>query len=133
MHGAGTALEHGVETARRNTHDHAVAGCADRVGLWLLRQQCDLADGFADKHRRDEAVRAARDRGLDAEKRRAEAAARNRRPQTSRARLGRRRFAEILLAETKLPFRDIAGITGLDIYQIVVLKLQMRKAEPTGA
>ena len=87
----------------------------------------------ADKYRRDEAVRAARERGLDAEQRRAEAAARKRRPQTSRARRGRRRFAEILLAETKLPFRDIAGITGLDIYQIVGLKLQMRKAEPSRA
>ena len=85
----------------------------------------------ADKYRRDEAVRAARERGLDAEQRRAEAAARKRRPQTSRARRGRRRFAEILLAETKLPFRDIAGITGLDIYQIVGLKLRMRKAEPS--
>ncbi len=86
----------------------------------------------ADKHRRDEAVRAAKERGLDAEQRRAEAAARKRRPQTSRVRLGRDRFARVLLAETKLPFREIAGITGLDIYQIVVLKLQMRKAEPSG-
>ena len=84
----------------------------------------------ADKIRRDEAMRAARDRGLDAAERRAAAAAAKRnRPRSSSARLGRRRFARILLAETKLPFRDIAGITGLDIYQIVGLKLQMRKAD----
>ncbi len=83
----------------------------------------------ADKRRRDEAIRAAKERGLDAAQARAEAAARNRRPQTSRARLGRRRFARILLAETKLPFRDIAGITGLNVYQIVGLKLQMRQAQ----
>ena len=85
----------------------------------------------ADKYRRDEAVRAARDRGLDAAQRRAEAAAQKRRPQSSRARRGRRRFAQILLAETKLPFLEIAGITGLDVYQIVGLKLQMRKAVPS--
>ncbi len=83
----------------------------------------------ADKRRREEAMRAARERGLDAEQRRASKAAAQGRPQTSRARLGRRRFARILLAETKLPFRDIAGITGLDIYQIVGLKLQMRRSE----
>ncbi len=83
----------------------------------------------ADKRRRDEAMAAARARGLDAAERRAAEAAKKARPRTSRARLGRRRFARILLSETKLPFRDIAGITGLDVYQIVGLKLQMRKAE----
>jgi hypothetical protein len=37
-------------------------------------------------------------------------------------------FARVLLAETALPFREVASITGLDVYQVVGLKLKMRSA-----
>ena len=34
--------------------------------------------------------------------------------------------ARTLIRETSLPLREIASITGLDIYQVVGLKLKMR-------
>ncbi len=80
-----------------------------------------------DKFRRDEALKAARRRGLDAE----EEAAKKRnsafRVPRSRARMDPRRHARVLLTETSFPFDEIAGITGLDIYQVVEEKLKMRK------
>ncbi len=80
----------------------------------------------ADKARRDEALREAQERGLNAaERRRAE-----RSPQTRRqARPSKRNpeaHAEVLLAETSLPLKEIVSLTGLDIYEIVGMKLKMR-------
>jgi len=43
-----------------------------------------------------------------------------------RTRMNPWRHARVLLSETSLPFREIATITGLDIYQVVGLKLKMR-------
>jgi len=43
-----------------------------------------------------------------------------------RRRMNPWRHARVLLSETSLPFREIATITGLDIYQVVGLKLKMR-------
>jgi len=79
----------------------------------------------ADKARREAALRAARERGLDAER------AASRRP-TARAssRKWRRNpyvHARVLLRETALPLRDIVDITGLDIYKVVEMKLKMRE------
>ncbi len=83
-----------------------------------------------EKARREAALKAARDRGLDAEERRA-AAQKNRQYSAGRsnkkARMNPYRHAAVLLAETSLPFREVASITGLDIYQIVGMKLKMRK------
>ena len=36
------------------------------------------------------------------------------------------RHAAVLLRETKLPFREVAEITGLDVYKVVGMKLKMR-------
>ena len=83
-----------------------------------------------EKARREAALKAAQDRGLDAEERRA-AERRTRQYNTARAgkkaRMNPHRHAAVLLAETSLPFREVANITGLDIYQIVGMKLKMRK------
>ncbi len=88
----------------------------------------------ADKMRRDVALRAARERGLDG-KTQLEVSPQQRtwRGHSSKVRRGGYRFARILLAETQMPFSEIAGITGLDVYQVVGLKLKMRKPEPSPA
>lgn len=84
----------------------------------------------AEKARREAALKAAQERGLDAEERRA-AERRSRQQGTARsnskARMNPYRHAAVLLKETSLPFREVANITGLDIYQIVGMKLKMRK------
>ncbi|WP_282608902.1 hypothetical protein [Pelagibius sp. Alg239-R121] len=82
-----------------------------------------------EKARREAALKAARDRGLDAEERRA-AERRSRQIHVNRsnkkARMNPHRHAAVLLRETSLPFREVANITGLDVYQIVGMKLKMR-------
>lgn len=83
----------------------------------------------ADKARREAALRAARDRGLDREKQRRAP------PPRRAAKAGRARnqfgHAQVLLKETSLPLEEVASITGLDMYQVVALKLKMRD-EKTG-
>ena len=68
----------------------------------------------------------ARARGLDAA---AEAAARrqaDRVQRQSNRRMNPRDHARVLLTETSLRLREIVDITGLDIYQVVGLKLALR-------
>ncbi len=81
-----------------------------------------------DKARRDAALEEARRRGLDQE-----AAPRPKRQQRAKPLHSRRmnpeRHAAVLLKETELPFREVAEITGLNIYQVVGLKLKMRTPE----
>ncbi|MEQ8346246.1 MAG: hypothetical protein RIB84_15135 [Sneathiellaceae bacterium] len=82
----------------------------------------------ADKERRARAMRAAFARGLDQ-------AAIRRRARPSHHRRGSRRmspqrFAKTLLRETRLPFREIAALTGLTVHAVVALKLQMRPGSP---
>lgn len=87
----------------------------------------DLARTLAEKKRRDEAIREARMRGLDAEENQpARSAARAQR--TNNRRRDPWSHAAVLLKETTLPFSEIADITGLDIYGVVGLKLKLRKA-----
>jgi Protein of unknown function (DUF2786) len=85
----------------------------------------DIAIRLA-KLQREAALAEARARGLDAA---AEAAARRRRDHVQRQN-GRRMdphdHARVLLTETSLRLRDIVDITGLDIYQVVGLKLALR-------
>ena len=38
------------------------------------------------------------------------------------------KHAQVLLNETTLPFFEIAQITGLNVYQVVTIKLQLREA-----
>ena len=79
------------------------------------------------KMRREQALAAARSRGLDARE-----LARRRTPE-KRFRINPRRLdpwthARILLSETSLRLADIVQITGLTVYQVVGLKLSMRRA-----
>ena len=79
-----------------------------------------------DKMRRDAALREARARGLDAEE--AGRTAPPRPLRQSKARMDPVKHAKVLLRETSLPFQEIAKITGLDVYQVVGMKLKMRRA-----
>ena len=83
----------------------------------------------ADKLRREAALREAIARGLDRDRRggadEPRPAARWRRASVRRSPLS---HARVLLAETSLPLREIVSLTGLDIYQVVGLKLKMRRA-----
>lgn len=83
----------------------------------------------ADKARRDAAMRAAQARGLDTEAARAAAAKPQQQRRASNTGRARNQYghAQVLLKETSLPLAEVASITGLDIYQVVGLKLKMRK------
>lgn len=88
-----------------------------------------LMDNYilSDKVRREEALRAAQQRGLDAEElRKAVAASVTQRKSTRPRRMNPDRHAATLLRETSLSFREISNITGLDIYAVVGLKLKLR-------
>jgi len=91
----------------------------------------DLAIRLA-KMQHEAALAEARARGLDAA---AEAAARrqaDRVRRQSNRRMNPRDHARILLTETSLRLREIVDITGLDIYQVVVLKLALRPGSHRG-
>lgn len=85
----------------------------------------------AEKIRREEALRAAYARGLDAEERRQaeRRAARDFVPRRNTN--GRRRnpkvHASVLLRETQLPLKEIASICGLDIWTVAGIKLKLRR------
>lgn len=82
-----------------------------------------------DKLRRDAAMKAARERGLEMDETPPQALRspmRDRR--ASRRRMNPTRHAAVLLRETSLPFEEVARITGLDVYQVVGMKLKMRAA-----
>lgn len=87
-----------------------------------------LMDNFIlhDKARRAEALRAAQSRGLDAEELRKAVTASVTQARVNRRRANPYRHAAALLRETSLSFREIASITGLDIYAVVGLKLKLR-------
>ena len=80
----------------------------------------------ADKKRREEALQEARDRGLDADERRSAAERPSTRAAFSRAKRNGVSHARVLLAETTLPLQEVADLSGLDIYQVVGMKLKMR-------
>ncbi len=79
---------------------------------------------YNDKLRRDEALAKARARGLDRAELSPRHAARIR--SMSKRRMRPETHAAVLLRETQLPFREVAEITGLDIYQVVGMKLKLR-------
>jgi hypothetical protein len=93
----------------------------------------NLMDHFLhdDKQRRDDALREAYDRGLDSSERKA-AERQARRPAWKSKSAGARRnpqaHAHVLLSETSLPLKEIVSLTGLDIYEIVGMKLKLRRA-----
>ena len=87
-----------------------------------------LMDNYilSDKARREDALRAAQQRGLDADELRKAVTASVTQKRTRQRRMNPRRHAATLLRETSLSFSEIANITGLDIYAVVGLKLKQR-------
>jgi Protein of unknown function (DUF2786) len=87
-----------------------------------------LMDSYilSDKMRRENALRAAQARGLDGEELRRAVADSVTKRTVNRRRMHPHRHAAALLRETSLSFREIASITGLDIYAVVGLKLKLR-------
>lgn len=83
-----------------------------------------------EKRRWEDALAAARSRGLDEDERlakaRAQARAEHRPRRWNSSRRDPHKHAAVLLEETSLPFCEIASITGLDLYSVVGMKLKMR-------
>ena len=79
-----------------------------------------------EKQRRDQARREAEERGLDNvhAKRQPPPPRRNR----SNARMEPSKHAWALVRETKMSYQEIANITGLDIYQVLLMKIQLLRA-----
>jgi len=82
---------------------------------------------YLEKQRRDAARREAEERGLDRSERRSSAPP-PRRTHRSNARMEPNRHAWALVRETKLSYEEIANITGLDIYQVLLMKIQILRA-----
>ncbi|HMA14088.1 MAG TPA: DUF2786 domain-containing protein, partial [Kiloniellaceae bacterium] len=97
-------------------------------GLDRFARAVHLMDNFilSDKARRAEALREAQARGLDADELRKAVTASVTQSRMKRRRMNPDRHAATLLRETSLSFREIATITGLDIYSVVGLKLKLR-------
>jgi hypothetical protein len=87
-----------------------------------------LMDSYimSDKVRRADALREAQSRGLDADELRRAVTSSVMKNRASRRRMNPNRHAAALLRETSLTFREIANITGLDVYAVVGLKLKLR-------
>jgi hypothetical protein len=82
-----------------------------------------------DKMRREAALRAAQERGLDLDEAPQQALrSPTRERRNKQRRMNPARHAAVLLRETSLPFEEVARITGLDVYQVVGMKLKMRAA-----
>ena len=80
-----------------------------------------------DKARWQNAVEKARRRGLaDGEESKVTTSQHVR--SFSKTRRNPLKHAEVLLKETSLPLEEIAEITGLNIYEVVGMKLKLRKA-----
>ncbi|WP_343563644.1 hypothetical protein [Kiloniella sp. b19] len=82
------------------------------------------------KAQREAALKAAYDRGLDkGDKPTAQLASPGGRSKRNQGRrLPPEVHARILLNETQFSIKEVARITGLDVYKVTSLKLQMRKA-----
>lgn len=133
------ALRHGMtldEAAAGGAEDRQTAhakqsfrAAAEAENQRKFAQATHLMDHFlySDKARLEAARAAARSRGLgrdEATSGRRLAGERT----TSRRRMDPTRHATVLLRETGLPFREVAEITGLNVYEVVGLKLKLRAA-----
>ncbi len=97
------------------------------------RTAVNLEDILAAKKKRNEALRRARERGLDGEQQSPANKAGNKNTlkvwrRKNQTRLNPEKHAAVLLRETSLGFSEIADITGLDIYLVVGIKLKLRNA-----
>ena len=80
-----------------------------------------------DKARWQSAVKEAQNRGLDWSEQK-KTVRELRQHNFRKARRHPVKHAQVLLNETSLPFFEIAQITGLNVYQVVTIKLQLREA-----
>ncbi|MGY8961625.1 MAG: DUF2786 domain-containing protein [Alphaproteobacteria bacterium] len=80
----------------------------------------------AAKKQRDDALRAAQERGLDANERQKRQS--NSRAKRSTARMPADMHAWKLVTETSFSYREIAQITGLDVFQVVHMKIRRLRA-----
>lgn len=121
---AATSTARAQAPTRRESNREAKWSRASARHIHIMDSQIQ-----ADKARRDAAMRAAQARGLDAEAARAAPAAAKPRRVSSGGGRARNQFghAQVLLRETSLPLSEVASITGLDMYQVIGLKLKMRK------
>jgi len=96
-------------------------------GVQVFAHSLHLMDYYlhVDKIRRDEALKAARQRGLVTDAPPALRAYSAERRNSNR-RMNPARHAAILLREISLPFNEVARIIGLDVYKVVGMKLKMR-------
>jgi DNA-binding helix-hairpin-helix protein with protein kinase domain len=85
-----------------------------------------------EKQQRDTARQEAEARGLDRKEREAAARRRASRPtrqaRRSTARMDPDKHAWALVRETRLTYHEIARITGLDIYEVLLMKIQVLRA-----
>lgn len=79
-----------------------------------------------EKQRRDQARREAEERGLSSGKTKRQSSPPRRHRST--ARMEPHKHAWALVRETKLSYEEIATITGLDIYQVLLMKIQLLRA-----
>ena len=128
---AGLSLEEAAtlpNEARRQERTENPWQAQEREAAERFAQAVHLMDHYlrTDKARRDAALRVARERGLDGAER--AAARRNQDRAVSRRRMAPNKHAAVLLRETSFSFKEIADITGLNIYEVVGMKLKMRAA-----
>jgi len=86
---------------------------------------------YVEKQRRDTARREAEERGLDDAERQAAARAANRPTRQGRrstVRMAPEKHALALVRETQLSYQEIARITGLEIYDVLLMKIQKLRA-----
>ena len=127
----GMSLEDAARSGREPPAGHAepFSGSGDcrraAARARAFRESEDRAERERERFRaaREEAYR----RGLDRERERRAERSDYAGPR-SRRRREPLRHAAILLRETHLPFREIARITGLGLYEVVGLKLKLRTA-----
>lgn len=114
--GPAPAVPHKPSLARRGPHEtqsHDVGRFVHVMDNWVSN----------DKARRDAALAEAYERGLDSDQRKRGSV---QAPRRNASRRNPHSHAQILLKETSLPMLEICSLTGLDIYEVVGLKLKMR-------
>lgn len=83
---------------------------------------------YVEKQQRDAALKEAEKLGLDTGKKKPQPRAPTRQARRSTARMEPNRHAWNLVRETKLSYQEIATITGLDIYEVLLMKIQYLRA-----
>ena len=110
-----------LSSRARNFNDHPhVASYVSNVSKISHNESLDKA-------RWQSAVKEAQNRGLDRSEQK-KTVRELRQHNFGKTRRHPVKHAQVLLNETSLPFFEIAQITGLNVYQVVTIKLQLREA-----